>query len=150
MSRKEDRRIDAKKDRAAVRQSLGGGHPTQPQHMHWGSKAEPVPVLDETPRRSGRPRKGCPKRKGGKHVPIRTSYTQFASTYARVICKYCGKHKWGRSRDWEELPELASFTPSNDHWAYHNIVARLGNGFCDCPTCERNLDNATNPSTIEP
>jgi hypothetical protein len=117
--------------------------------MNWTSKAEPVPVMDDTPRKaSGRPKKGCPKRKGLKHVSVTKYETvgsgEWARTYARTVCKHCGKHRWGgRGNDWEE--PVAPEPSRAAHWSHSNILARLGGGLCSCEDCMEKLDAETRP-----
>lgn len=123
-SKQENRRIDHKKDRAAVRSILGGGHPTQPQHMNWSSKAEPIPVMDDRMPAKGR-RGRCKRSPNGKHTAVynhgrrSVSYGSGDYKWTRFIgpehvCMYCGKHKHGyRSGQWNEpkIPPAPSPMP---------------------------------------
>ncbi len=87
-----DRRLDHKKERAAVRQVLDGGHVRQPQLTNWSSPNEPIPVIDDTmPHKAHKT--GCPKNHGGLHEPVPNWGWRSGAEH---VCKYCNKSFYGR------------------------------------------------------
>lgn len=139
-TRKEIKRLDAKQDRAAARQALDGGNARQPRHSSWYSPAEPVLLLDETPQRAKRSKKGCPKNKGGLHVPVSKRRTlgsaEWRHVYYDTVCKHCGKHRWGGGgKGWADPGPRPTHAPGSDHWDYSNIMLRLSGRFCKCAAC---------------
>lgn len=70
-SKGEDKRLDHKRERAATRQVLDGGHLNEAHGTSWSHPLDKVPILDDTPQ-IGHRSKGsathCKRNKGGPHI----------------------------------------------------------------------------------
>lgn len=70
-TKNEIKRSDHKRERAAVRQVLDGGHLREARSSSWNDPMDKVPILDDTPQ-GGHPHKDrahhCKRNAGGPHV----------------------------------------------------------------------------------
>jgi hypothetical protein len=109
VSKQIGRRMDHKRERAAVRQVLDGGKARQSPNDSWAYRPEPVPIPDDAPSTGCKKTRGCKRNKGGDHAPVLKARYYGTGEYRRVwydtVCDYCGKHRWGRNtKGWTVKP----------------------------------------------
>lgn len=151
MSRKEDRRLDHKTERAAVRQVLDGGHVRQPHSGNWGYRPEPIVLPDEAfVSDKKKHSKGCKRNKYGPHIierwfisPSRPWYLQ----HPPYRCQKCGKGFYSipkRNAIWAASgTRVFNYNLENEirgsHYDLYNIRCRLLDLPCQCKDCQESI-----------
>lgn len=110
MSNKFTKREDHKKERAATRQVLDGGHFHNIRSDSWSHRIEQAPLPDDAIVTSKKKKGGCKKSHGGLHVAETQktlSHYQDGGPFGRRAifryrnrCKFCGKIKWRDGKGW--------------------------------------------------
>jgi hypothetical protein len=154
-SRKEIKRLDHKKARAAERQVLSGGHHRSPRALSWSDKLPQPPILDAPSNGKVRSKKNCPKNKGGAHYPVHAKRRQqgyrdgepfYGWSYrsSKVVCLHCNKDMWRYRGPVNPHPtpariidrrEEAWMVSTVDHYDRFNIRMRLLGLSCRCLAC---------------
>lgn len=135
-TKRENKRIDHKKARAAERQALDGGYSRMIHGLSWSHTPEQPPLLDEAmpprPRKKDK-RKWCKGQVGKEHQWEAATKYYGSTPYAITRCKRCRKEKWGRN-DYVVTP--VDITGTRSHWSYLNISRRLAGKYCACDKCD--------------
>lgn len=163
-SKTEDKRLDHKRERAATRQVLDGGHLNEAHGTSWSHPLDKVPLLDDTPQVGHRSKSGCKRNKGGLHIleawprvpSVLHRWDEEGGTWIHETlpwwrrpyhppyrCSKCHKGFYRVPKRGAVMKSLEPRTPSpnrenevkDDHYDLYNIRSRLLGLSCRCKEC---------------